>query len=199
MNDISDLSDTIVPKSDQLNAEDLILSNKVITVSKVVRIQPNSFYINYERDDGRPFMPCLTMRKLILKLWGKDGSLWTGRQIEVYCDHEVKNKGQVVGGVRIKAMSGINKPWTLNLTEIRGKKKEYKIAVLLPLVKPNYPADKFTTALPAMGAKVADGTMTSEQIITRCEQSGLLTEEQREKIRAFEKNDINQVFKEGTE
>jgi hypothetical protein len=198
MSDISDLSDTIIAKSDQLNADDLLGMQKIITVTGVSRGSIESpITINYSGDNGRPFKPCKTVRKLILFAWGADGGAWVGRQMTVFTDPEVVYAGKKVGGIRISSMSGISKPFTVSLTETRGKKKDYKISVLQAQEKPNYPPDKFTAALPTMGAKVADGSMTSEQIITRCEQSGKLTDEQREQIRAFENDDINQFFNEG--
>ena len=78
--DISDLRATIVPKSDQLNSEQLLGGPMTITVTDV-RIgssdeQPIS--VHYEGENGRPYRPCKTMRKVLIFAWGQDGRSWAG-------------------------------------------------------------------------------------------------------------------------
>ena len=74
--DTSDLRWTIVPKSDQLNAEQLLGGPITITVTGVEvhdsAEQPIS--IRYDNDDGRPYKPAKTMRKVLIFAWGADGS-----------------------------------------------------------------------------------------------------------------------------
>ena len=99
MNDVSDISDTIIPKSDQLNADDLIGSPRIIVVVGVSRGNNESpLVIHYENDNGRPYKPCKTMRKLLVAAWSSDGNQWVGRAMQLYNDPNVKWAGKAVGG-----------------------------------------------------------------------------------------------------
>lgn len=180
------LADTIIAKSDRLNGEDLILSNKIITISKVRKYAEkgeNKFDVHYHGEDGRPWKPCKTMRKIMVALWGDNPEPYIGRQIELYYDPSVVYAGEEVGGVRIKAMSDLAGTSKVSVTVRKGQKKVFTIEKLQPQQKPDYPADKFVEAMPAMAKMVESGKMTVEQVITKCEQTGRLSEEQRAQIR----------------
>lgn len=132
MFDARDLRPTIVPKSDQLNSEQLLagpMTIKVtgVTVSASVE-QPVT--INYEGDDGRPYKPCKTMRKVLILAWGHDGSAWPGRSMTLYNDPAVKFGGQSVGGIRISHVSHIEKDFGVALTATKGKKTLHTIKAL---------------------------------------------------------------------
>ncbi len=130
--DLTDLRPTITPKSDQLNAEQLIGGDMTITVTDVRASesgeQPVSIY--YENDQGRPFKPCKTMRKVLIFAWGENATLWAGRSMQLFNDPAVKFGGVEVGGIRIRALSHIDKPLSLNLTSTKGKKSAHRIGVL---------------------------------------------------------------------
>jgi len=131
MNDVSDISDTIIPKSDQLNADDLIGSPRIIVVVGVSRGNNESpLVIHYENDNGRPYKPCKTMRKLLVAAWSSDGNQWVGRAMQLYNDPNVKWAGKAVGGIRISHLSHIQKKFEVNLTATRGKKQQYVIQPL---------------------------------------------------------------------
>jgi len=123
MTDITDLRSTIVPKSDQLNSEQLLAGPITITVTDVTigsAEQPIS--VHYEGENGRPYKPCKTCRKALIFAWGPDGRDWAGRSMTLYCDPQVKFGGDEVGGIRISAMSDIDRDVQLSLTATRGKK-----------------------------------------------------------------------------
>ena len=63
------------------------------------------------------------------------------------------------------------------LTVSRGKRSEFRVAYL-DMARPTYPDDKFQQALPAMVKQIADGKMSIEQVVARCQQTGDLTNEQ---------------------
>lgn len=132
--DSSDLRWTIVPKSDQLNAEQLLGGPMTITVSGVEvhdsAEQPIS--IRYENDDGRPYKPAKTMRKVLIFAWGADGSAWRGKSMTLYNDPSVRFGGAAVGGIRISHMSDIKADIAINLTATKGKKALHTIKVLKP-------------------------------------------------------------------
>lgn len=127
--DVTDLRSTIIPKSDQLNSEQLLGGSLTITVSDV-RVgssdeQPIS--IHYENDRGRPFKPCKTMRKVLIFAWGPDGREWVGHSMTLYNDPRVKFGGDEVGGIRISHMTDIDRDVQVSLTATKGKKAIHTI------------------------------------------------------------------------
>lgn len=122
--DIKDLRDTIVPKSDQLNADQLLGGPMTIRVTSVKRGNDEQpITIGYENDAGRPFKPCKSMRKVLIFAWGEDGSQWISRMMTVYNKQDVKWAGVEVGGIRISHLSHIESDIKLSLAATRGKKE----------------------------------------------------------------------------
>lgn len=122
-----DISATIVPKSDQLNAEDLLVGPKTVTIKGVSRgdaDQPVNVTLE-EFGDGRPFKPCKSMRRVMVSAWGPDASKYHGRRMTLYCDPKVKFGGQEMGGIRISHMSDIAERMTVALTVTRGKRAPF--------------------------------------------------------------------------
>lgn len=127
--DVSDLRSTIVPKSDQLNSEQLLGSEMTVTVTDV-RIgssdeQPIS--VHYAGEQGRPYKPCKTMRKVLIFAWGEDGRAWIGRSMRLYNDEAVMFGGMKVGGIRISHLSDIERDISVSLTATKGKKALHTI------------------------------------------------------------------------
>ena len=129
---MTDLSQTIAPKSDQLNADDLIGQPKTIKVSRVSRMsEPDQpIAINFEGDGGKPYKPCKSMRRVLVTVWGSDGAAYAGRRMTLYRDDKVQFGGMAVGGIRISHMSGIDRDVTLALTVTRASRKPYTIKPL---------------------------------------------------------------------
>lgn len=131
--DITDLRSTIVPKSDQLNSEQLLAGPMTVTVTEVLVgssvEQPIS--VHYEGENGRPYKPCKTMRKVLILAWGPDGREWAGQSMTLYCDPSVKFGGDEVGGIRISHMSDIDRDIEVSLTATRGKKALHRIKKLV--------------------------------------------------------------------
>lgn len=131
MSDVTDLRSTIVPKSDQLNAEQLLAGDITITVTDVrMGSEDQPVILHYENDEGRPYKPCKTMRKLLIFAWGEDGRGWVGKSMTLYNDQAVRFGGMVVGGIRISHLSHIEREISLSLTATKGKKAQHTI---LPL------------------------------------------------------------------
>ena len=130
---VEDLRPTIIPKSDQLNAEQLLGGPMTVTVTEV-RLgsgEDQPVVVHYEGENGRPFKPCKTMRKLLIHAWGPNGRDWTGRSMTLYNDPAVKFGGEDVGGIRISHMTDIPSNITVSLTSTRGKKAKYKVERLV--------------------------------------------------------------------
>ena len=124
-NNITDLRDTIVPKSDQLNSDQLLGGPITITITSVRRGSGDDqpVVVHYENEAGRPYKPCLTMRKVLIFAWGEDGSQWAGRMLTLYNKRDVKWGGVEVGGIRISHMSHVDGDIKLSLAATRGKKE----------------------------------------------------------------------------
>lgn len=135
-----DMTTTILAKSDQLNADDLLGRTLTVTVTNVSLLageQPIS--INYEGDNGKPFRPCKSMRRVLVNVWGSDGTKYIGKRMTLFRDEKVSFGGAAVGGTRISHMSGIDKPVTMSLTAAKNSKKPYTVKPLeghAPIAEP---------------------------------------------------------------
>jgi hypothetical protein len=126
-----DLTATLAPKSNQLNTDDLIAGPKTITISKVVagnNEQPVA--IHFEGDDGKPWYPCKSMRRVLVAAWGADASQYVGRGVTLFRDPTVTYGGIAVGGIRISHLSGIDSPLSIALTVTRQKRAPYRVEPL---------------------------------------------------------------------
>jgi hypothetical protein len=139
MSDV-DMSKTVDPKSDQLNADDLIAGPRTIKITKITASstpeQPVSVF--YEGDNGKPWKPCKSMRRVLIALWGSKGSGYVGKRLTLYRDDSVKWGGIEIGGVRI-SHAEIDNDMTIAVTESKGKRKPTVIRKLPP-EKPAAPA-----------------------------------------------------------
>lgn len=134
---MNELRKTIVPKSDQLNSDDLLGGSITVRVTKVALItgeQPVAVHL--EGYDGRPFKPCKSMRRVLIHIWGDDGNAFVGRRMTLYCDPSVMFAGQKVGGIRISHMSDMKSVVEMALTATRGSKKPFTVR---PLVQEHTP------------------------------------------------------------
>ena len=131
MSDDNWILQTIQPKSDQLNADDLVSGPVTVTVTAVKRgAEDQPVCIELAGYDGRPYKPCKSMRRVLISLWGERPNEWIGRRLTLYCDPDVKWGGVRAGGIRISHMSNIEKPTVLLLTATRGKRVEFTIQPL---------------------------------------------------------------------
>ena len=140
--DVTDLRATIVPKSDQLNAEQLLAGPMTVTIT-AVRVSESAeqpVIVHYENDGGRPFKPCKTMRKVLLLAWGENGNAWAGKSMTLYNDPAVRFGGTDVGGIRISHMSDIPKDIKVSLTATKGKKALYEVKRMDAPVKVDHAA-----------------------------------------------------------
>jgi len=129
---ITDLRATIIPKSDQLNFEDVQTSN---VTAKIKGIRSGSseqpVCIDLEGFDGRPYKPSKSMRRVLIGGWGNDGHSWVGKWLTLKGDSAVKFGGVAVGGIKIEAMSDIDADFSLMLTTSRGKRSEHRVKRLV--------------------------------------------------------------------
>lgn len=168
---MSSMLGTIVPKSDQLNADDLIGGQsktiKITSVSILAGDQPVS--LNYEGDNGKPFKPCKSMRRVLVNVWGGDGNAYVGRSMTLYRDDKVKFGGAEVGGIRISHMSDISEPMTMALTATRAQRKPYTVKPLLidgkPTVDPVLFDDAIAKVKAALSIEQLDAAVAESRLI----------------------------------
>lgn len=130
---MNDMSAVIIPKSDQINADDLIAGPLTITITEV-EIRPGTeqpVTIRFAGDGGKPYRPCKSMSRVLVAAWGPDASKYAGRAVKLYRDPSVKWAGMEVGGIRISEMSDIDKPMVLALTETKKTRKPYTVKPLV--------------------------------------------------------------------
>ena len=126
--DNSWLLQTIVAKSDQLNAVDLVGGPITVTIEKVKQTgskeQPIAIY--YTGSGERPYKPCLSMRRVLIACWGIQS--WNGRQMTLYPDARVTWSGKAVGGIRISHLSHLDADKKeIQINESRNKKTTWTV------------------------------------------------------------------------
>ena len=135
---MSDMKKAIEPRSDQLNADDLLTGPITIKITGVVIHggQEQPVAISYEGDNGKPYKSCKSMNRVLVHAWRADANKYVGRSLTLYCDPKVKWGGMEVGGIRISHMSHIESSMTMALTATKGNKKPFTVQ---PLVEESVP------------------------------------------------------------
>jgi hypothetical protein len=129
------LRDTIEPKSDQLNYDDVAtasVSVRVVGLAAGSAEQPVIVRIANLATGAamRDYKPCKSMRRVLIAAWGDKGKDWIGQKATLFGDGDVRWGGVAVGGIRISHVSGITAPLKLKLTASKGKRAEYVVEVL---------------------------------------------------------------------
>lgn len=132
-----DIEKFIQPKSDQLNADDLISGEKIIKIKSVevrnTAEQPIS--VHYEGIspdvDKRPWKLCKTTARILSQAWSVDSSQWVGKYVELYRDPTVKWAGIEIGGIRVSGLSDIPNDLITAVTLAKGKRMPKTIKKLV--------------------------------------------------------------------
>ena len=126
-----DMTDSIIPKSDQLNAEDLLTGPRTFTIAEVKRgTAEQPVDVHLVEFPGRPFKPSKTVRRIMVSAWGADAAAYAGRRMTLYRDPAVRFGGMDVGGIRVSHMSDLAKPLTVVLAVSKGKRAPYVVKPL---------------------------------------------------------------------
>jgi len=129
-----DIANTVEPKSDQQNYDDYITGPKTVTVAEVRVVKGEQpVEVHLVEFPGRPYKPNLSMRRVLLAVWGQGANAWGGRRLRLYGDPTVRFGKQEVGGIKISHLSHIDRPHSVMLTVTRGRKEPF---VVEPLVSP---------------------------------------------------------------
>lgn len=125
-----DIANSLAPRSDQVNADDLVAGPMTVTIRKVVggkAEQPFDFLLE---ETDRAYRPAVTMRRLIAAAWGTNGDAYVGRRLTIFRDDEVMFGRDKVGGIRISHMSHIDKRLEIKLQVTRGKRGTFIVEPL---------------------------------------------------------------------
>lgn len=177
---------TLEAKSDQLNATDIMGIDLVIRIRAAEltssKEQPLSVY--FDGDNNRPWKPSKGMRRVLAAAWGADTDGLVGKYVQLHFDPSVKYAGKEVGGIRIKAMSDIDKRGIVVVETINRQNRIPLTIQYLNTERPAYPDDKFTAALPTMAAAMQAGKMSLQQVIAQCQKTGQLSAAQLSQLEA---------------
>lgn len=181
-----DMTTTVVPKSDQLNSDDLQASPRTIKITKVAADtssaeQPIAIY--FEGDNGKPYKPCKSMRRVMIHCWGKDGTKYTGRSMTLYRDPKVQFGGLAVGGIRISHMTDIDGEQTMALTATRASRKPFTVKPLVLADKPASSTIDVSKILHGYGNTVRQDTLDALEGL-RADVWQKVTAEQRTALKA---------------
>lgn len=127
------MSKAIAPRSDQMNAEDLLGGERTLTIVEVKVFdspeQPvHIWFAEFPKE--RPFKPSKTVSRIFVAAWGDDETKYVGRRVTLYRDPEVVFGKDKVGGIRIRAMSHIERRFSVMLASSRGKRAPWVIEPL---------------------------------------------------------------------
>lgn len=125
-----DISETLAPTSDQLDAVDLLGGPRTFTIDKVSKGNAEQPVDVHLVEFDRPWRPGKSMRRVLAFCWGTDASKWAGRRVRLYCDPEVIFGKDKVGGTRIAALSHIDGRKSVPLLVSRGRSATYHVEPL---------------------------------------------------------------------
>lgn len=182
---MNDMLPTIIPKSDQTNADDFLTGPRTITITGVtIRSGEQPISIHYEGDNGKPYKCCKSMARVLVNAWGPDSKAYVGRAMTLYRDPSVTWAGMAVGGIRISHLSDIDSKMTMALTATKQSRKPYTVQPLqagapktvAPSVAGSAPTSGESGSIPEHSDATA--TITPDEALTleaRCTDNNIKT------------------------
>ena len=134
-----DMTTSVEPRSDQWNADDLLMGPRTVTIASVsvgAAEQPFDFHLVETPD--RVYRPSKTMRRVIMAGWGAETDVYPGRRLTLYREPTIRFGKDECGGIRVSHMSHISGPLKLALTVTRGKRDPFVVQPL-PDAAPTIP------------------------------------------------------------
>ena len=172
---MDDMRQTIIPKSDQLNADDLIGRELTIKITGVDirggQEQPVS--IHFDGDNGKPYKACKSMCRVMVSAWGPDSKKYVGRSMTLYRDPKVKWGGMEVGGIRISHMSDISDDMTMALTVTRANRKPFTVRPIQERASGSNPPSESPSS-DAAGAPSGAAESRTDTLHRLCEEAGMV-------------------------
>ena len=130
---MNDMTAAIIPKSDQLNSDDLIAGPITIKIAEVT-IKPGEqpVSLHYEGDNGKPYKPCKKHVPCVagIRMGSRCQAICRARSDAVPVIPSVTWAGMAVGGIRISHLSDIGEPMTMALTATKSSRKPFTVRPL---------------------------------------------------------------------
>lgn len=172
-----DISDTLAPNSDQLDAVDLLGGPMTFTITGVRRGKDDQPVEVALAEFPRVWRPGKSMRRVLAACWGPNAQEWVGRRVTLYCDETVKFGADVVGGTRISHLSHIDKVRKIPLIVKRGQSATFTVQPLKEAPRPAAITDEQVADLIALmdrkgcpiDKRVATAAWATQSDVTRLE------------------------------
>jgi hypothetical protein len=116
-----DITETLAPKSDQLDSIDLVTGPCTFTVASVSQGNAEQPVQVHLVEFPRVWRPSKGMRRVLAACWGPQANEWTGRRVTLYCDPDVTFGKDKVGGTRISHLSHIDGPKKIPMLVAKGR------------------------------------------------------------------------------
>ena len=166
-----DISETLAPRSDQQNFDDYLAGPRTVTVSAAHVVNGEQpVVLELAEYPGRPYKPNKSMRRVIAKAWGTETDNYVGKRLTLVGNPDVRYGGKAVGGIEIAAMSGLEKPLKMPLTETRGKKRDFTVQPLKEAPAPVLAPGEIPEIVATNTAKAAANGTTDEYLAYLTEQ-----------------------------
>lgn len=120
----------IEAESDRIVGDDLIAGPRTFTVSKVSGVidEKKKKRLVLQLDGAnKPFIPCKGMARLLGHFWGADAAKWVGRVLTLYRDPDVRFGADTTGGVRVCAVSDIDRTEKVPIRTSQKSVKTYEV------------------------------------------------------------------------
>lgn len=125
-----DVSATIVAKSDQVNADDLMGVGHTITIritrAKINPGEDQPWSLHFEGSD-KVYRPSKGMRRIMAEAWGLESDNYVGQRLKLFRDPDVRFGKDPVGGIRIAAMTGITARKTFVVAVSKGQRRPFPV------------------------------------------------------------------------
>lgn len=125
-----DISESLAPASEQLDAIELLAGPRIFTIESVSRgslEQPvQVHFVGFPR----PWRPSKGMRRVLAACWGTDASKWAGRRVELFYDPSVTFGRETPGGTRISRLSHIDGPKSIPQLVSQGRSAMFRVEPL---------------------------------------------------------------------
>lgn len=122
-----DITDSLAPASDQLDAIELVAGPRIFIIAKVTKGSAEQPVNVHFADFPRPWRPSKGMRRVLAACWGAEASEWTGRAVELFYDPSVTFGKETPGGTRISRLSNIDGPQSVPLLVSRGRSAKFTV------------------------------------------------------------------------
>lgn len=124
-----DIANSLAPRSDQINADDLVHSPMDVTIREVVNGKGDQPYDFLLMETDRAYRPNVTMRRLISAAWGTtDGDSFVGRRLRLYCAKVPDPGGKgMTNGIRVSHLSHIDQRFETKLQVSRGRRETFTV------------------------------------------------------------------------